>query len=124
MAKAPILYDLMLLLSTEAEDDVRAKILADVESTIAAAGGSVQRNDDWGRRTMTFEINHQKDAEYKLLQFTGPTALLESLSHNLSIADGVLRFRIIKVIPGTPDAPDPKVAAAPAPLPVGGDDDE
>jgi hypothetical protein len=38
--------------------------------------------------------------------FTGPPALLESLSHTLRIDDAVLRFRIIKVLPGTPPAPD------------------
>lgn len=105
------LYDLMLLLSTEAEDEARAKILSDVETAIAAAGGSIERNDDWGRRTMTFEINHKADADYRLIQFTGPTSLLETLSHTLSITDGVLRFRIIKVVPGTPPAPDPRGAS-------------
>ena len=55
---------------------------------------------------MTFEINHQGEGEYHLLQFAGPSSLLESLSHSLRIADNVLRFRIIKVLSGTPPAPD------------------
>jgi ribosomal protein S6 len=66
-------------------------------------------------RTLAFEINHQTDAEYRLLQFTAPPALLEALFYNLKILDGVLRFRIIKVLPGTPpppDAPAPVAAAA------------
>jgi small subunit ribosomal protein S6 len=109
------LYDLMLLLSTSAEDDVRAKVLTDVDAQIASGGGSVQRTDDWGTRPLAYEINHQKEAEYHLLQFTGPPALLETLSHNLRIADEVLRFRIIEVVPGTPPAPDsapPVITAA------------
>ena len=105
MAKDPILYDLTLLLSVDSDDEVRTKVVADVESTIAAGGGSVEHKFDWGRRPMTFSIRHEPEAEYHLLQFTGPTSLLESLSHNLRIADEVLRFRIIKVVPGTPDAP-------------------
>src|SRR5579884_953816 len=93
-------YDLILLLSNEAPDERREKILADVESSIASAGGSIERRDDWGRRSMSYRIDHQAEADYHLLQFTGPPALLESLSHSLRIADGVLRFRIIKVRPG------------------------
>ena len=58
-----------------------------------------------GPAPMTYRINHQAEAEYHLLQFTGPPALLESLSHSLRIADAVLRFRIIKVLPGTPRRP-------------------
>jgi small subunit ribosomal protein S6 len=120
MPKATPLYDLMLLLSTSTEDERRAKLVADVQTAISAGGGSVERHDPWGRRTMTFRILHQTEAEYHLIQFTGPPSLLESLSHSLRIDDGVLRFRIIKVLPGTPPPPDapPPSASAPAPAPA------
>jgi small subunit ribosomal protein S6 len=117
MAQQAPLYDLTLLLSTSAPDEDRAQILAEVEAAITSGGGSIERNDDWGVRPMTFRINHQRDAEYHLLQFTGPPSLLEALNHSLRIADGVLRFRIIKVIPGTPpppDSPPPVIAPVPA----------
>jgi small subunit ribosomal protein S6 len=106
MPSDPIVYDLVLLLSLESDEDARAKVLSDVESAITAAGGSVSRNQAWGRRPTAFPIRHQSEAEYHLLQFSGPATLLESLSHSLGIADEVLRFRIIKVLPGTPAAPD------------------
>jgi len=115
MAKEAPIYDLMLLLSSTADDERRAKILADVESAIARAGGSVERNDDWGERPMAYEIRHQPEADYHLLQFRAPAALIEELSHTLRITDGVLRFRVIKVRPGTPPAPSsppPVVATA------------
>jgi small subunit ribosomal protein S6 len=106
MPSEPTLYDLVLLLSLESDDEARAKIVSDVEARIADGGGSLSRNQEWGRRPTAFPIKHQSEAEYHLLQFTGPAALLESLSHSLGIADEVLRYRIIKVIPGTPDAPE------------------
>ncbi len=112
------LYDLMLLLSTSAEDERRAKILSDVESAIARGGGSIALNGDWGVRALAYRIEHQSDAEYHLLQFTGPPELLESLSHNLGITDGVLRHRIIKVLPGTPPAPRPEAAPPPRAQPA------
>lgn len=115
-AHAPI-YDLVLLLSTGASEDQRAKILKDVDSAISKAKGSVERNDDWGTRPLAYQIGHRPDAEYHLLQFSGPAALIEELSHTLGITDGVIRFRIIKVRPGTPPAPDtppPVVATASA----------
>jgi len=117
MSTHPRLYDLMLVLSTTAEDDRRAKILSDVEAQISGAGGAVERQDEWHTRPLAFEIRHQKDGEYHLLQFTGPTSLLETLSHGLRIDDAVLRFRIIKVLPGTPpppESPPPVVAGAQA----------
>jgi small subunit ribosomal protein S6 len=106
MSKEPILYDLVLLLSAAADEETRTTLVGEVEAMIAAAGGTVSRKQAWGQRPTTYRINHQTEADYHLLQFTGPTSLLESLSHTLRIADTVLRFRIIKVVPGTPEAPE------------------
>jgi small subunit ribosomal protein S6 len=121
MAQDTPTYDLMVLLSMNVEDDRRAKILADVEAAISKGGGSIVHNGDWGTRPMAFRIQHQAEAEYHLLQFTGPTALLDTLRHSLGITDGVLRSRIIKVLPGTPPAPTPTPVAvhAPAQAPAG-----
>ncbi len=114
MPNDPIVYDLVLLLSMNGEDDARAKLVTEVEAAIPAGGGSITRKQAWGRRPTTFPIDHQTEAEYHLIQFTGPSSLLESLSHSLGIADEVLRYRVIKNVPGTPEAPDspPPVVAA------------
>lgn len=111
------LYDLTLLLSTTAPEEQRAKILSDVEGMITRAEGQVERRDEWGRRPLAYRIRHQPEAEYHLLQFTGPPTLIETLSHDLRITDGVVRFRVIKNLPGTPPAPDspPPVVATSAP---------
>ena len=106
MPREPRLYDLMLVISAGAEDERRAKIVSDVEAQITSGGGTVERKDDWHTRPLAFEISHQTEGEYHLLQFTGEPAILETLSHNLRIDDAVLRFRIIKVVPGTPPPPD------------------
>jgi small subunit ribosomal protein S6 len=117
VAKEAPIYDLILLLSIDAEEGQRTKILSDVESAITAAGGSIERNDDWGRRPLAYEIRHQPEAEYHMLQFKAPPTLIDELSHTLRITDGVVRFRVIKLRPGTPPAPSsppPVVVAAAA----------
>jgi small subunit ribosomal protein S6 len=124
MSPEPTLYDLVLLLSMQSDEAARAKVLTEVEAAIAAAGGAVERNQEWGQRPTTYQIDHQGEAEYHLLQFTGPTALLEDLQHSLRISDDVLRFRIIKVLHGTPPASDQAPPVVIGAAGVGGDDDE
>jgi small subunit ribosomal protein S6 len=113
MAAPAALYDLVLLLDTEAEDDRRAKILADVEAAIAAAG-EVVGTHDWGRRALAYEIRHKPDAEYHLVQFHATPELLAELHRTLRITDGVVRWRIIKLRPGTPGPVDPPRVERPA----------
>jgi len=121
MSELPAIYDLMLMLSSTADEERRAKIVADVEVSIDSGGGRLERNDAWGMRSLAFEINHEKEAEYHLLQFAGPTPLLETLSHTLKITDGVLRFRIIKNLPGTPPPPEARAVVAATVAPAAAD---
>jgi len=102
----PLLYDLVLLLDPAADDERRGQIRADAEAAVTAQG-TLELAQEWGQRPMTFEIDHKPEAEYHLIQFTGPPALVDELGRSLRIADGVLRHRIIRVRPGTPPAPGP-----------------
>ena len=113
MATEAPLYDLVLLLDTAIEDERRDQILANVEHAIEDAGEIVGRHE-WGVRPTAYEVRKHADADYHLLQFHGPPTLLDQLDHNLKITDGVLRFRIFKLRPGTPAPPDLRAPAAAA----------
>ena len=107
MAETEVTYDLTLLLDAETDGDQRERILADIE-TMIAEGGTIVSVHDWGRREMAYEIRHKSAAEYHLIQFhIGGRELLERLDRTLRITDGVTRYRIIRLKPGTPAAPDP-----------------
>ena len=117
MAAPEPLYDLVLMLDTSAPEDQRKKVLSDVESAISSSG-TIVGDHDWGTRALAYEIRHRTDAEYHLLQFHGPAALLANLQRSLRIADGVVRFRIIKLAPGTPAPTELPRAEAPAAPPA------
>jgi small subunit ribosomal protein S6 len=98
-------YDLVILLDPEVEEATRTKIVADARAAIESRGEFL-RHDEWGVRALTYPIDHKTNAEYHLLQFHATPELLENLNRTLRIADEVVRFRIIKLAPGTPDAPE------------------
>jgi small subunit ribosomal protein S6 len=109
------LYDLMLMLDSNAPDERRAEIASGVQSAIEGKGTLVGGHD-WGMRRIAYEIDHRTDAEYLLYQFVTPDddhELLEQLDHTLKITDGVLRFRIIRLKPGSPPPPTPRQAGRP-----------
>jgi len=113
MAAVDPLYDLVLMLDSAAPDEQRQKVTTSVETIIGPAG--IVNTQDWGVRQTAYEIRHKTDAEYHLLQFHGGREVLESLGRTLRIADGVVRFRIIKLKPGTPAPPTTR----PEPRPTG-----
>jgi small subunit ribosomal protein S6 len=112
MAAAKPLYDLVLMLDASADDARRAEILKSAEDAIAKAGEVVNKQD-WGPRAMAYEIGHKKDADYHLLQFHGTPELLSQLDRTLRITDEVIRFRVIKLAPGTPEPPEHRAEPRP-----------
>jgi len=96
----------VLLLDAQAPEEGRTKILEDTRAMIAA-GGEVVRDESWGDRALAYPIERKTDAEYHLLQFKASTPeLLGELNRTLHITDGLVRFRIVKLAPGTPDPPE------------------
>jgi small subunit ribosomal protein S6 len=104
------LYDLMLMLDPNAPEERQGEIVSNVRSRIEGSGSLVGAHD-WGSRRMAYEIDHRPEAHYHLFQFEGEKPLLEDLDHNLKITDGVLRFRIIRLKPGSPPPPTPRQEA-------------
>ena len=106
------LYDLMLLVDPNAPEGRQAEVLQEVRGLVES-GGTIAGDYDWGTRRLAFEIDHRPEATYHLIQFEGPNELLERLRSSLKIMDGLLRFRIIRVKPGSPPPPRPEPPRAP-----------
>ena len=102
------------MLDPQLDAPARDALAQDARGQVEAKG-SLKHENSWGLRKMAYEINHRTEADYRWMRFEAPSDLLDSLDHNLKIADGVLRFRIFKVDPGAPVVVPPAVTAAPGP---------
>jgi small subunit ribosomal protein S6 len=113
MSSPAATYDLLLLLDPQAEETRRAKLVSDASAAITKQG-ELLRHDSWGERQLAYHVGRKESAEYHLMQFHAASPeLLGSLDRSLRIADEVLRFRLIKLRPGVPEAPDMRPGAAP-----------
>jgi small subunit ribosomal protein S6 len=107
---APREYELVLMLDPQLDGAARDALAAEAKGQIEASG-SLKHENVWGLRKMAYEINRRTEADYRWFRFEAPSELLDSLDHNLKIADGVLRFRIFKVDPDAPVIVPPAVSA-------------
>src|SRR6266536_4347875 len=99
------------MLDPEAPDERREQLVAEARSRIEDAG-TLKHDTAWGMRKLAYEIRQRTEADYRFFRFQSEPPLLESLDHELKIADGVLRFRIFKV-----DLRAPMIVP-PAPMPT------
>src|SRR6476646_1655967 len=102
------------MLDPQLDAPARDGLVGDARGQIEAAG-TLKTENNWGLRKMAYEINKRTEADYRWFRFEAGNDLLDSLDHNLKIADGVLRFRIFKVDPDAPVIVPPATSAAPGP---------
>jgi small subunit ribosomal protein S6 len=107
-------YELVLMLDPDVPDERRDQIADETRKRIES-GGTLKHDSSWGMRKMAYEIRQRTEADYRLFRFEGEGGVLDELNHNLRIADGVLRFRIFKVDPGSPQLVPPPAMGTSAP---------
>jgi small subunit ribosomal protein S6 len=111
---APREYELVLMLDPQLDVPARDALVQQARGQIEASG-ALKHENSWGLRKMAYEINRRTEADYRWMRFEAPSELLDSLDHNLKIADGVLRFRVFKVDPDAPVIVPPAAAAPTGP---------
>jgi small subunit ribosomal protein S6 len=85
----------MLILPPEADESVVSGALDRITRVVGGAGGEVGNVDRWGRRRLAFEIEHQSEGYYVVVEFTAEPEALTELERSLHLADEVLRFKIV-----------------------------
>ena len=111
-------YEVMYVIDTALEDQVRNDLIARFSSLVAQNGGNVDRVDEWGKRRLAYSINYKTEGYYVLMFITAPSDLPRELERNLQISESVLRYLVIRfegVLPPKREPLKPFVPAAPAP---------
>ena len=89
-------YELMTIHRPElAEEDVR-KETAGLEAFLSGAGANVTETDFWGKRRFAYEIDKVKEGYYTVMTFDGEPAHVDDLDRALSLADTVMRHKVIR----------------------------
>jgi small subunit ribosomal protein S6 len=112
-------YEVMVILDAGLEEDaVRALVDRAVE-LLRSRGATPGRVDHWGKRRLAYEIRHKSEGYYVLVDVTGEPAALAELDRMLSLADEVIRHKVIRLPDSATARSRPVPAAAEAPAEAG-----
>jgi small subunit ribosomal protein S6 len=101
-------YEIMLILPAEADDKIVGGVTDRISQVLGEHGGTLGTVDRWGRRRFAYPIDKQTEGFYAVAKFTAEPDGLKELDRVLSLADDVIRFKIVV-------RPPAAASAAPAP---------
>lgn len=89
-------YELTVLIHPDLEADIDAP-LNKVRSLITSNGGTIAKEDNWGKKKLAYKINKEDFAIYVYFDLSLPAEAPLKISNTLNISDEVLRYLLVKV---------------------------
>ena len=87
----------MVVLDPESDEERVGQVVDRVTGIISNGGGEVSGVDRWGRRKLAYEIDKKTEGYYVLVSFRSEPPALPELDRALSLADEVIRFKVIRL---------------------------
>ena len=87
-------YEITLIVHPDQSSQVKTMI-EKYKEIITTGGGSVHREEDWGRKHLAYPINKIYKAHYLMLNIECDKETLDKLNYNFRFNDAVLRNLII-----------------------------
>ena len=79
-----------------AEEDYRA-VVAKFTDVVGKNKGVVTKVDEWGKKTLAYDIKKFDKGYYVLLQYCGEAGLTAELKREMGLDDRILKYQIIKL---------------------------
>lgn len=121
-------YEVMIIFDAGLEEDSIRAVLDRATGSVTSRQGTIVRTDRWGKRRFAYEVKHRLEGYYVLVEANAEPAAMAELDRVLSLADEVVRHKVIRLPDGVagrgprpaPAAPEPEaVPAAAAAEPTG-----
>jgi small subunit ribosomal protein S6 len=101
----------MIILNAALEEDAIRAQIDRAQEIIRANGGTPNRVDRWGKRRFAYEVKHQWEGYYVLIEATAEPIAMSELDRALHLADDVVRHKVIRL----PDDVAGRATRTPAP---------
>lgn len=89
-------YELTVLIHPDLEADLDTP-LKKVREIVTGAGGTITREDNWGKKKLAYAINREEFGVYVYMDVELPADAPLKISNILNITDEVLRYLLVKV---------------------------
>ena len=90
-------YEVMVIFDVGAEPPAIQAVVDRLLETVRASDGVPGHVDRWGRRPFAYELRHRREGYYVVVELTGEPRTVAEIDRLLSLADEVLRFKVIRI---------------------------
>ncbi len=89
-------YELLYIISSSVAESDHEAIIKKVSGVITQEGGSISKEEPWGKQKLAYEIKHERYGSYVLVEFDSDGEMLKKLDSSLKLMPEIIRSLVIK----------------------------
>lgn len=89
-------YECTYIINPVLEEEQFSETVEKVNRLIAENGGELVEVDEWGLRSLAYEIEGKSNGYFVNLYFRAPAPAIEAIERNMRIDDRILRYLTLK----------------------------
>ena len=91
------IYELMFIVRPDRADDDLDKLVANLETTVTSAAGTVKSVDRMGKRRLAYAVRKFREGIYVLMTIEGAGTVIHELERRLRVTEQVIKFLTVRV---------------------------
>ena len=91
------LYECVFLVRQDVSGQAVDELIEQYTAVLAENGGSVNRTENWGLKTLAYRINKNRKAHFALMDIDAPAPAVQEMERQMRLNEDVLRTLTIKV---------------------------
>lgn len=93
------LYESIFIVRPSLSDEETAAIIEKIKESVTKLGATILKAENWGKKKLAYEIQHDRRGTYVLLQFEGDGSVVSQLERLYRLEDSVIKFLTVHVDP-------------------------
>lgn len=89
-------YEFTYIINPVLEEDKFKETTEKVNKLVEDNGGDIVEVDEWGIKSLAYEINGKSNGYYVNMYFNAPAAAIEVIERNVRINDDIMRYLTLK----------------------------
>lgn len=90
-------YETVFILAPEMEEQEQNAFTEKLSGILKEKGGSIEKVDFWGKRTLAYPINKKTEGFYVCIYYQADGESVRELERVLRVSENVLRYLTVKV---------------------------
>lgn len=89
-------YEFTYIINPVLEEEKFKETTEKVNKLVEDNGGDIVEVDEWGIKSLAYEINGKSNGYYVNMYFNAPAAAIEVIERNVRINDDIMRYLTLK----------------------------